>query len=370
MAGPLHGIRIIELAGVGPGPFAAMMFADHGAQVVRIERAGRLRVPDDPIERGRVDLDLDLREAAARDALLALAKTADALIDPYRPGRIEALGIGPAALHAANPRLVIGRITGYGQTGPMSQQAGHDINYLAFSGLLHGIGAANHRPVPPANLLADYGGGAMMLCFGMLAALLEVRGGAPTGRIVDAAMTEGTALLGTMLHGLAGAGLWKEGREANVLDGGNPFYRTYRCSDDQYLAVGALEPAFRAQLLQSIGLAGNPLFENDDPALWDEQAEAIAEKFVAEPASAWLATFEGKDACVAPVPPLLAAMRHPHHEARGSFASLAGRRVPAPAPRYGDAAEPLARAPRAFETARVILLDAGLDEAQVDALLG
>ncbi|WP_343347966.1 CaiB/BaiF CoA-transferase family protein [Sphingomicrobium sp. XHP0239] len=369
MAGPLQDLTIIELAGIGPAPFAAMMFADHGARIIRIERADRLKLPEDPVERGRIDLPLDLRREDARAALFALVKDADALIDPYRPGRIEALGIGPAELQAINPRLAIGRLTGYGQTGPLSQQAGHDINYLAMSGLLRGMGARNHPPVPPANLIADYAGGAMMLCFGMLASLLEVRGGASKGRVIDASITEGTALVGSMLFGLSQIGEWSGEPESNHLDGGAPFYRTYRCSDGQYIAVGALEPQFRRQFLKTLGLESDPLFANDDKSRWSEQAEVIEERIGAEPSSQWEKAFAGKDACVTLVPAIDEIDRHPQHRERGAFALLGKGRAPAPVPRYGERPEPFARS-AGKDGAREVLRAAGLDDDQISAALG
>ncbi|MCJ8191984.1 CaiB/BaiF CoA transferase family protein [Sphingomicrobium aestuariivivum] len=362
--GPLKGMRIIELAGMGPGPFAAMMLADHGAEIIRIERDGRLALPNDPIERGRTTLKLDLRDEAERELLLRLVETADALVDPYRPGRIEALGLGPAELHARNPRLVIGRITGWGQRGPLSQRAGHDIDYLALSGLLSATGS-EERPIPPLNLVADYGGGAMMLVFGMLAALLEVKGGAEKGRVVDAAMSEGAALLGTIAFAMRNIGMWTGGREGNLLDGGMALYGTYRCSDGLWLAVGALEPQFAGQFLKALGLGDDPLFAQPlDRARWEEQRETIAEKIAAEPRSHWLEVFEGRDACVAPVLKLKEAPRDPHHVARGSFVRTPDGAVPAPAPRYGDEALPPARTER--DAARKLLEDFGCDEALIE----
>ncbi|WP_265562320.1 CaiB/BaiF CoA transferase family protein [Sphingomicrobium arenosum] len=361
--GPLAGMRIIELAGVGPGPFAAMMLADHGAEVVRIERDGRLAIPDDPVERGRISLHLDLRDEAQRDLLLRIVEKSDALIDPFRPGRIEALGIGPDVLQARNPKLVVGRITGWGQRGPLSQRAGHDINYLALSGLLSAIGS-EEQPVPPLNLVADYGGGAMMLAFGMLAALLEVRGGADRGRVVDAAMSEGAALLGTIAFAMRNVGMWTGGREGNLLDGGMALYGTYRCSDGTWLSVGALEPQFAAQFLAVLGLARDPLFDNLlDAARWDEQREVIADVIGAQPRSHWLAAFEGKDACVAPVLKLEDAPREPHHVARAAFAATPQGSVPAPVPRYGD--EPLAHARTSRDAPRRLLEELGCDAAMI-----
>ena len=365
MQGPLSGLRIIELAGVGPGPFAAMMLADHGAEIVRIDRDEGLAIPDDPIERGRTRLKLDLRDEADRNLFLELVADADALIDPFRPGRLEALGVGPDVLHDRNPKLVIGRITGWGQSGPLSQKAGHDINYLALSGMLASIGPRD-RPSVPVNFLADYGGGAMMLLFGMLAALLEVRGGAARGRIVDAAMCEGASLIGTIVHALAAIGAWSRDREDNLLDGGMALYRPYRCSDGRFIAVGALEPGFARQFLGTLGLEDNALF--DDPMArecWNEQAEVLAERFAAEPSSHWLAAFENKDACVTPVLGPAEAPRHPHHAERGSFVNSGGRTIPAPTPRYGEAALPPAR----DGDARHLLEGLGLERDRIEEIL-
>ncbi|MCM8556574.1 CaiB/BaiF CoA transferase family protein [Sphingomicrobium sediminis] len=372
MQGPLHGLRIIELAGVGPAPFAAMMLADHGAEVIRVERAGGFNVPPGPIDRGRTTIRLDLKRDPAKHAFLKLVESADGLIDPYRPGRIEALGLGPAQLHGVNSKLVIGRITGWGQHGPLSQQAGHDINYLALSGLLHGMGSADRRPLPPANLVADYGGGAMMLAFGMLAALLEVRNGADQGRVVDAAMSEGAALLGSFLYGLKNLGLWTDEREASLLNGGMALYGTYRCSDGKYLSVGAIEPQFVKSFLSGIGLSEDPLFINIlDPELWEDQAEAVAERIGAEPRSHWLSVFDGKDACVAPVLKMSKAAQHPHHAARGAFVDQAGGPVPAPVPRYDEEALPLPPLRKVERDAEVALLESlGLDEEAIAQALG
>ena len=371
MTGPLDGLRIIELAGIGPAPFAAMMLADHGAEIIRIERPGRLKLPDDPVERGRTVLPLDLRNQAHRELLLDLVENADALIDPYRPGRIEALGIGADVLQQRNPRLVIGRLSGYGQHGPLSQKAGHDINYLAISGLLDAFGTRKGRPLPPANLVADYGGGAMMLLFGMLAALWEVRGGAERGRVVDAAMVEGSALLGTMLAGMRAAGLWRDGRERNMLDGGMALYNTYKCSDGRYLAVGAIEPAFARAFLLPLDLADSSLFGDPlDRDAWADQREIIADRIAAHPLAHWLDVYEGKDACVSPVLSPREAAGHRQAQARKAFVGAGERLIPAPAPRY--AADPL-EAPPLYRSqvprARAFLEAEGVDDALIEDIL-
>lgn len=365
MGGPLAGLRIIELAGLGPAPFAAMMLADHGAEIVRIDRAGLLGIPDDPVLRGRRTLGIDLRYPPAREAFLRLVGTADGLIDPFRPGKLEALGLGPDALHAANPKLVIGRLTGWGQHGPLAHTAGHDIDYLALSGLLSIMGEEGRRPLPPANLVADYAAGGMMLAFAMAAALREVAAGADRGRVIDCAMSEAAATLGTFLFGMRRAGLWSDAREANLLDGGAGFYGTYQCADGRYLAIGAIEPPFRNALLATLGLSGDPRMDDPlDPARWPEQRAVIAGVIATKPRDDWTTLFEGSDACVAPVLTMDEAARHPHHLARRAFDGA----IPAPAPRYGH--DPLPPA-QGGEGGEALLAKLGYDaDAIADILEG
>ncbi|WP_260483798.1 CaiB/BaiF CoA transferase family protein [Sphingomicrobium flavum] len=371
MAGPLQGIRIIELAGLGPGPFAAMMLADHGAEVIRVERSGMLSVPGDPLLRGRRSITLDLKREDARAALRKLVATADGLIDPFRPGRLEQLDLGPDQLHAIRPQLVIGRITGWGQHGPLSQRAGHDINYLALTGLLYAIGPADGRPAVPLNLVADYAGGAMMLAFAMAAALREVAAGAGQGRVIDCAMSEGAALIGSLMFGMKNASLWQEQRERNLLDGGAALYGCYRCSDGLYLAVGAIEPQFRAQLLDRLGLAGDDRFDSlFDPADWPAQREVVADIIGAQPRRHWLDVFEGCDACVSPVLTMEEAANYPHHVARWSFADGDTGPIPAPAPRYGEAPEPLQPSGQPGKDGADILAELGYSSAIAAAILG
>ena len=320
MAGPLQGIRIVEMGGIGPAPFAAMMLADHGAEVIRVERAGMIGFENDPLRRSRRSIALDLKREEAREVVARLAAGADGLIEGYRPGVMERLGLGPDELLKANPRLVYGRVTGWGQSGPLSQQAGHDIDYVALTGLLHGIGP-KERPVAPANYLGDYAGGGMMLAFGMLAALLHVRGGGK-GQVVDAAMTDGAALIGALTYGLRAAGLWKDERESNLLDGGSPTYGIYRCSDGRFLAIGAIEPQFEAALLKGLALGAGA------------NREQIAAVMASRTRDEWAVHFAGTDACVAPVLDLEEAPVHPHNIARRTFLDLDGVFQPAPAPRY------------------------------------
>ncbi|MDQ3079233.1 MAG: CoA transferase [Pseudomonadota bacterium] len=324
MPGPLHGLTIIEMAGLGPGPFAGMMLADHGAQVIRVERAGMIGVPNDPLLRSRKSISLDLKREECRDVVRRLAASADGLIEGYRPGVMERLGLGPNEMIAANPALVYGRVTGWGQTGPLASEAGHDINYLAITGLLHGIGP-KERPVVPVNYIADYAGGGMMLAFAMTAAMLHVaRGG--KGQVIDAAMSDGAALIGALTYGLRAAGAWRDERETNLLDGGEPTYGIYRCSDGKFLALGAVEPQFRAALFKGLALPAS--------ASRDEIAAVIKTRT----RDAWARHFAGTDACVAPVLDLGEAPVHPHNIARRSFIDLDGVFQPAPAPHYSHSA--------------------------------
>jgi alpha-methylacyl-CoA racemase len=320
MAGPLAGLKIIEMAGLGPGPFAAMMLADHGAEVIRVERPGNLAVPNDPLTRSRRSLAVNLKTEAGVAIVRKLAGQADGLIEGYRPRVMERLGLGPDELLRDNPKLVYGRVTGWGQEGPLSHSAGHDVDYLALTGLLAGLGPKGGPPVAPVNYLADFAGGGMMLAFGMAAALLDVaRGG--EGQVIDAAMTDGAALIGALTYGMRAAGMWKDEREANLLDGGDPLYGCYRCADGKYLALGALEPQFREALAEGLGLA--------------EITKSSVTKAVAKKTrDQWVAHFAGKDACVAPVLSMSEAPAHLHNRARGTFVNLAGVLQPAPAPRY------------------------------------
>ena len=320
MAGPLDGLTIIEMAGLGPGPFAAMMLADHGARVIRVERAGMMGIPNDPLLRGRQSISLDLKQDEGRQVVARLAESADGLVEGYRPGVMERLGLGPDALLAANPNLVYGRVTGWGQNGPLTAEAGHDINYVALSGVLHGIGP-RERPAVPINYLGDYAGGGMMLAFGMVAALLAVERGA-SGQVIDAAMSDGAALIGALTYGLKAAGLWRDERESNLLDGGQASYGLYRCADGKFVAVGAIEPQFCAALFKGLALPESA------------SREQVAAVFASRARDEWVAHFSATDACVAPVLDLGEAPVHPHNVARRTFIDLDGAFQPAPAPRY------------------------------------
>jgi alpha-methylacyl-CoA racemase len=331
----LEGVRIVELAGLAPAPFAAMMLADHGAHVVRVERAGAApAVPEefDILRRGRAEivrLDLKKPEDAAR--VRALAAEADGLIEGFRPGAMERLGLGPERLCADDPRLVYGRLTGWGQTGPLAARAGHDIDYIALSGALSTYGRAGGPPVAPVNAVGDFAGGGLLLAFGMVAGLLAAQR-TGRGRIVDCAMVDGAALLSALTYSLAAAGMWSEARGTNLLDGGRAYYDCYRCADGKWVAVGALEPRFFAILKERLGLAS----DQHDLGLRNE----LERHFRQHPRDHWCALFEGVDACVAPVLTLSEAPRHPHNVARGTFATVGGLIQPAPAPRFLDPSPP------------------------------
>jgi alpha-methylacyl-CoA racemase len=355
MAGPLQGIRIVEMGGIGPAPFAAMMLADHGAEVIRIERAGMIGFENDPLRRSRRSISLDLKQDSAREIVRRLSAKADGLIEGYRPGVMERLGLGPDELRKDNRKLVYGRVTGWGQAGPLSASAGHDINYVAISGLLHGIGP-KERPAVPINYLGDYAGGGMMLAFGMVSALLHVRGGGD-GQVVDAAMTDGAALIGAMIFGLRAAGLWKDQREANLLDGGQPNYALYRCSDGKFVAVGAIEPQFQQALFK--GLALRP----------GADREEVATVIKSRTRDEWATHFAGTEACVAPVLDLDEAPVHPHNIARRTFIDLDGVFQPAPAPRYSDTQPDRPEPPRdEGEDGAAILDELGYSAADINAL--
>jgi alpha-methylacyl-CoA racemase len=332
--GPLAGIRVVELAGIGPGPFAAMLLADLGAEVLRVDRPAASR-PAWPtvLARGRRSVVVDLKHPDGAAVVLDLVASADALVEGFRPGVVERLGIGPDACLARNPRLVYGRVTGWGQEGPWRLAAGHDIDYVALAGALHPIGQAGGPPVPPLNLVGDFGGGGMLLALGVVAALLEA-GRSGRGQVVDAAMVDGAALLTTQFHELLAAGLWREERGANLLDGGAPFYGVYQTADGRHLAVGALEPQFFAELLRRLGLDAGDLPDQLDRDGWPLLRERLAELFRTRTRDQWCELLAGSDACVAPVLDLGEAPAHPHNRARGTFVDVGGVVQPAPAPRF------------------------------------
>ena len=340
MAGPLHGIRIIEIAGLGPGPFAAMMLADHGAEVIRVERKGMPLDKGDPLLRSRIVVHHDLKSPEGQAAIRELVRDADGLIEGFRPGVMERLGLGPDVLLADNPNLIYGRMTGWGQSGFYAPRAGHDINYIAVSGALHMIGRKDEAPVVPLNLVGDFGGGGMMLAFGMVSALLAVKSGAK-GQVVDCAMTDGSAVLTAMMWGFRAKGFWQDERESNLLDGAAPFYDTYRTADGLYMAVGAIEPQFYAAFLTGLDLAGDPLFDNQmDPSGWPAQKARIAEVFASRNRDDWCAVFDTVDACVTPVLSMNDAPKAAHNQNRTTFITVDGVEQPAPAPRYSGTPTP------------------------------
>ena len=372
MTGPLAGVRVVEIGSIGPGPFAAMVLADLGAEVIRVERSDAAGpAPSDPLLRGRAaSIALDLKDPRAVEVVLRLAERCDVLIEGFRPGVAERLGIGPEACAPRNPRLVYGRMTGWGQTGPRAAAAGHDIDYIAVSGALHPIGAAGGPPVPPLNLVADFGGGGMLLLVGVLAALIE-RERSGRGQVVDAAMVDGSALLMAMHHGLAATGLWSDARGDNLLDGGAPFYRCYRTADDRFVAVGALEPRFYAALLEGLGLAGEELPEQYDRSGWDRLRNRFTEVFRGRTRDEWAAVFAEIDACVAPVLTPGEAPKDPHLAERRTFVEVAGVVQPGTAPRFSrsESTVPRPGRPPGADT-RDVLRDLGFSNAEADALLG
>jgi alpha-methylacyl-CoA racemase len=332
--GPLAGVKVVELAGIGPAPFACMLLADMGAEVIQIDRTeGAATWIPGFMNRGRRSIAIDLKNPAGLEVALKLIEAADILIEGFRPGVAERLGLGPATCLATNPRLVYGRMTGWGQEGPLAQTAGHDIDYLAISGALWPIGSGAEPPPPPLNLVGDFGGGAMFLVAGVLAALHEAQGSG-RGQVVDAAMVDGSAMLTTMFHEMRASGLWVDDRHANLLDGGAPFYATYETADGAFMAVGALEPAFYAALLQGLGLEDADLPAQMDREGWPLLRQRFASAFAARTRDEWDEVFRGSDACVSPVLSWSEAPRHPHNLHRGTFVEHGASVVPGPAPRF------------------------------------
>jgi alpha-methylacyl-CoA racemase len=341
MFGPLKNIRIIEIEGLGPVPFCGMVLAGLGADMIRIARpnAGpaRAETGDAVVLRGRPAVTADLKNPGDVARVMELVKTADALLEGFRPGVMERLGLGPDACLAANPRLVYGRMTGWGQAGPLAARAGHDINYIALTGALHAIGKPGEPPTIPLNLIGDYGGGAMFLATGILAALLEAKDSGQ-GQVVDAAMTDGAAALMSLFHSMAAAGAWKDERAANLLDGGAPFYRCYTCADGKYVAVGPLEPQFFAALIRVTGI-DFPLDQQYKRALWPALAAQLEQVFAGKTRDEWAAIFAPEDACVTPVLSIEEAPAHEHNQARGTFFRRADIPQAAPAPRFSRSGE-------------------------------
>lgn len=378
MTGPLQGFRIVELAGIGPGPFAGMMLADMGAEVLRVDRAqavhddGR-RPVHDVLGRGRRSVGVDLKHPEGREAVLRLLDRADALIEGFRPGVTERLGLGPDDCLARNPRLVYGRMTGWGQDGPYAAMAGHDINYIALSGTLSMIGRAGEPPVPPLNLVGDFGGGGMLLAYGVVCGLLETtRSG--QGQVIDAAMVDGAALLAAMVHGFRAIGMWEDQRGGNLLDTGAWYYEVYETADGGHVSFGSLEPQFFQEMLRITGLAqdvdgGGPVPDPSDRSTWPAMKLRMAALVKTRTRAEWCELLEGSDACFAPVLSPAEAARHPHNQSRATFMEVAGVSQPAPAPRFSRTPPEVVCPPaRAGQDTDVALRDWGFDSDEISKL--
>lgn len=364
--GPLEGVRVVEIASLAPAPFACMMLADLGAEVLRVDRADAAPTSGpDPLLRGRRSVGVDLKQPAGVDAVLRLAAQADVLVEGFRPGVMERLGLGPEVCLELNPRLVYGRMTGWGQSGPLAPRAGHDINYIGLAGALEPIGRQGERPVPPLNLVGDFGGGGMLLAVGVLAALHE-RTTSGRGQVVDAAMVDGAGLLTASLHGLRAAGLWDGERGTNLLDGGAPFYDTYETADGRYVSVGALETRFYAELLRGLELDPADLPDQMDRTRWPELRDRFTAAFKERTRDEWAVVFADLDACVAPVLAPGEAWDHPHAVARQAFVDVDGLRQPSPAPRFSRT--PAAARPRPTEHTGSALADWGFSDDELARL--
>jgi len=373
-AGPLAGVRVLELEAIGPGPFCGMMLADMGADVLLVDRPSdpglgfrRQRLHDVTL-RGRRSVTLDLKARDGVAAAVMLAQRADALIEGFRPGVMERLGLGPDVLLAANPKLVYGRMTGWGQDGPLAPRAGHDINYIALSGVLHAIGRKGEAPVPPLNLVGDYGGGGMLLAFGIVSALLAAQR-TGRGQVVDAAMVEGAATLATMFAGMLHAKTWTETRGDNVLDSGAPWYDVYETADGKFVAIGAIEPKFYDELLERLGLAGEKLPAQLDRSGWPELRRRFAAAFRSRTRDEWCRAFDGSDACFAPVLTFSEARAHPHNVARSGYVTVGGVEQPAPSPRFSVTPAGVSRPPpERGALGREALADWEFSRAEIDRL--
>lgn len=368
--GPLAGVRVIELGGIGPGPFCAMLLADLGAEVVRIQRPGEAAEPNPVLDRGRRSLAVDLKHPAGVAIVRSMIEGADVVIEGFRPGVAERIGLDPAELMESNPRLVFGRMTGFGQDGPMAMRAGHDINYIAMSGALAAIGRPGQPPTPPLNLVGDFGGGGMLLAFGVVSAVLGAR---TTGRgqVVDAAMVEGSGLLMSMMYGMLAQGSWGLDRGRNMFDGGAPFYDVYECADGQHIAVGAIESKFFANLVDVLGVTDSiDVAAQRDPETWPAMRECFATAFAGAPRDDWVKRFDDVDACVTPVLTMSEASTHPHNATRDSFyVDDDGVTQPSPAPRFaGTPCAAPAPAPTPGAHSPDILAELGYAPDQVEAL--
>jgi alpha-methylacyl-CoA racemase len=373
--GPLAGFRIIEMAGIGPAPFAAMLLADMGAEVIRVDRreAADLGLPGrepkfEVLHRGRRRVSVDVKTEAGREVVKRLAAKADAIVEGFRPGVMERLGLGPDVLLETNPRLVFGRMTGFGQDGPLASIAGHDINYIALAGVLHCIGRKGEQPIPPLNLVGDFGGGGMFLAFGVVCALLEAQKSG-RGQVVDAAMVDGSATLMALMYGMFSQGTWKDERGVNVLDTGAPWYNTYRTKDGKWLAVGAIEARFYEEFVERLGLEMSELPKQHDRKGWPELSRRFAEAIAGKTRDEWERTFEGSDACVAPILTLSEVAKHPHNAARGTFTERDGVLQPAAAPRFSRTRSQIGSSPQApGEETAAVLGDFGFSAAEIAEL--
>ena len=371
--GPLSGKRIIEIAGIGPGPFCAMLLSDLGAEVIRVDRASTVadELPDFPsldlLNRGRRSIGIDLKDPNGVETVLKLIESSDALIEGFRPGVAERLGIGPEDCLTRNPKLIYGRMTGWGQYGSYSSMAGHDINYIALSGVLGMIGRKDEKPVPPVNLIGDFGGGGMILALGVCAALVEVASSGK-GQVIDAAMTDGSALLATMVHSFKAMGIWGD-RGTNLLDTGAPFYDVFECSDGKFISIGSIEPQFYSELLRITGLDQQENPKQMDKQSWDEMKSKIASAIKSKSREEWENLMEGTDVCFAPVLTIDEAYDHPHNLERNTFIEVAGVKQPAPAPRFSRTpASITSPPPHPGEHTEEILLDSGFTISEISSL--
>lgn len=373
MTSPLSGIRIVEMAGIGPGPFAGMMLADHGAEVIRIERMSQsdavaVSVEKDVLLRSRKRIAVDLKSPEGVALVRRLVQSADGLIEGFRPGVMERLGLGPDVLMQDNPKLVYGRMTGWGQTGSLASAAGHDINYIALSGALHAFGRVGEKPYPPLNVVGDFGGGSMMLAFGMLAALLHVQRGGQ-GQVVDCAVSDGSALLMGMFLGMQADALWNSRRGTNLLDGGAHFYDSYETADGKWIAIGSIEPQFYALLREKAGLSMDPDFDRQmDAGRWPALKVKLAAIFRTKTRDQWCALMEGSDVCFAPVLDFQEAAAHPHNAERKTYVRAGGVLQPAPAPRYSAAETVAPKMADGGTDAGALLSGLGYDPRQVENL--
>jgi alpha-methylacyl-CoA racemase len=368
--GPLTGVKIIELAGIGPGPFCGMLLSDMGAEVIRVDRtgAGKLR-SQDVLTRGRKSIAVDLKSEAGKEVILKLCESSDAIFEGFRPGVTERLGIGPDACMARNKKLIYGRMTGWGQEGPMSQAAGHDINYIALSGALSAIGQKGGKPVPPLNLVGDFGGGGMVLAFGIVCGLLEAKNSGK-GQVVDTAMVDGAAILMSMFYTMQSVGAWNPERGTNLLDTGAHFYDTYETSDGGYISIGSIEPQFYALLIEKAGLDAEEFSAQMDRSRWPDYKQKISDVFRSRTRDQWCEIMEGSDVCFAPVLSLTEAAEHPHNQHRGTFAELDGVLQPAPAPRFSRTSPELTHSSRhPGEDTIEVLKAAGILESAISEML-